>query len=158
MEEVILTQEGYDKLKARLDYLSGQGRVEMAEKIRVAREFGDLSENAEYDAAKNEQAFMEKEIKEISDKLDVAKIVDKSDLDTKNVGVGNTVEILDIEFDEKQKVAIVGSSELHLNVGAISDESPIGRALIGKKKGAIVDVETPGGIVKFQILKILTEK
>ena len=154
MEKIYLTKKGYDELKERYDYLCGQGRAEMAEKIKVAREFGDLSENAEYDIAKNEQAFMEKEIKEIDDKLANAIIIAESELDNKTVSIGSTVKVLDVELDTKEEYKIVGSSEAEIAENKISNESPLGKALIGKKKNAVVDVETPDGIVKYKILSI----
>ncbi|MCI6658393.1 MAG: transcription elongation factor GreA, partial [Faecalibacterium sp.] len=132
MEKIFLTQKGYDELQERLDYLTGQGRQEMSEKIKLAREYGDLSENAEYDAAKNEQAFMEQEIKEIAEKLRNAEIIDESNLDSKTVSIGSIVKLQDMELDEKVEIKIVGSSEADIMNNKISNESPIGQALIGK--------------------------
>ncbi len=154
MEDIFLTQKGYDELQERLDYLTSQGRAEMSEKIKVAREYGDLSENAEYDAAKNEQAFMEQEIKEIAEKLRNAKIIDESNLDSKTVSIGSIVKLLDVEFDEKVEIKLVGSSEADILNNKISNESPIGQALIGKKKGAVVEVNTPSGVLKYKIISI----
>ena len=134
MEKIFLTQKGYDELQERLDYLTGQGRQEMSEKIKLAREYGDLSENAEYDAAKNEQAFMEQEIKEIAEKLRNAEIIDESNLDSKTVSIGSIVKLQDMELDEKVEIKIVGSSEADIMNNKISNESPIGQSLIGKKK------------------------
>lgn len=154
MEKIFLTQKGYDELQERLDYLTGQGRQEMSEKIKLAREYGDLSENAEYDAAKNEQAFMEQEIKEIAEKLRNAEIIDESNLDSKTVSIGSIVKLQDMELDEKVEIKIVGSSEADIMDNKISNESPIGQALIGKKKGAVVDVNTPSGVLKYKIISI----
>ncbi len=154
MEKIFLTQKGYDELQERLDYLTGQGRQEMSEKIKLAREYGDLSENAEYDAAKNEQAFMEQEIKEIAEKLRNAEIIDESNLDSKTVSIGSIVKLQDMEMDEKVEIKIVGSSEADIMNNKISNESPIGQALIGKKKGAVVDVNTPSGVLKYKIISI----
>ncbi|MDD7571307.1 MAG: transcription elongation factor GreA [Faecalibacterium sp.] len=154
MEKIFLTQKGYDELQERLDYLTGQGRQEMSEKIKLAREYGDLSENAEYDAAKNEQAFMEQEIKEIAEKLRNAEIIDESNLDSKTVSIGSIVKLQDMELDEKVEIKIVGSSEADIMNNKISNESPIGQALIGKKKGAVVDVNTPSGVLKYKIISI----
>lgn len=154
MEKIFLTQKGYDELQERLDYLTGQGRQEMSEKIKLAREYGDLSENAEYDAAKNEQAFMEQEIKEIAEKLRNAEIIDESSLDSKTVSIGSIVKLQDMEMDEKVEIKIVGSSEADIMNNKISNESPIGQALIGKKKGAVVDVNTPSGVLKYKIISI----
>ncbi|HCE33765.1 MAG TPA: transcription elongation factor GreA [Clostridiales bacterium] len=154
MEKIFLTQKGYDELQERLDYLTGQGRQEMSEKIKLAREYGDLSENAEYDAAKNEQAFMEQEIKEIAEKLRNAEIIDESNLDSKTVSIGSIVKLQDMELDEKVEIKLVGSSEADIMNNKISNESPIGQALIGKKKGAVVDVNTPSGVLKYKIISI----
>lgn len=137
MEKIFLTQKGYDELQERLDYLTGQGRQEMSEKIKLAREYGDLSENAEYDAAKNEQAFMEQEIKEIAEKLRNAEIIDESNLDSKTVSIGSIVKLQDMELDEKVEIKIVGSSEADIMNNKISNESPIGQSLIGKKKARL---------------------
>ena len=154
MEKIFLTQKGYDELQERLDYWTGQGRQEMSEKIKLAREYGDLSENAEYDAAKNEQAFMEQEIKEIAEKLRNAEIIDESNLDSKTVSIGSIVKLQDMELDEKVEIKIVGSSEADIMNNKISNESPIGQSLIGKKKGAVVDVNTPSGVLKYKIISI----
>ena len=154
MEKIFLTQKGYDELQERLDYLTGQGRQEMSEKIKLAREYGDLSENAEYDAAKNEQAFMAQEIKEIAEKLRNAEIIDESNLDSKTVSIGSIVKLQDMELDEKVEIKIVGSSEADIMNNKISNESPIGQSLIGKKKGAVVDVNTPSGVLKYKIISI----
>lgn len=154
MEKIFLTQKGYDELQERLDYLTGQGRQEMSEKIKLAREYGDLSENAEYDAAKNEQAFMEQEIKEIAEKLRNAEIIDESNLDSKTVSIGSIVKLQDMELDEKVEIKLVGSSEADIMNNKISNESPIGQALIGKKKGAVVEVNTPSGVLKYKIISI----
>ena len=126
----------------------------MSEKIKLAREYGDLSENAEYDAAKNEQAFMEQEIKEIAEKLRNAEIIDESNLDSKTVSIGSIVKLQDMELDEKVEIKIVGSSEADIMNNKISNESPIGQSLIGKKKGAVVDVNTPSGVLKYKIISI----
>ena len=154
MEKIFLTQKGYDELQERLDYLTRQGRQEISEKIKLAREYGDLSENAEYDAAKNEQAFMEQEIKEIAEKLRNAEIIDESNLDSKTVSIGSIIKLQDMELDEKVEIKIVGSTEADIMNNKISNESPIGQSLIGKKKGAVVDVNTPSGVLKYKIISI----
>lgn len=153
-KEYFLTQEGYDKLKREYDEKTSVGRKEMAEKIRIAREFGDLSENAEYDAAKEEQGFLEKRIKEINEMLAHAVIIDESNIDTKTVGIGCVVKVLDVEFNEKLEYKIVGISEAKIEENLISNESPLGSALMGKKKGAVVNVTTPAGVSQFKILSI----
>jgi transcription elongation factor GreA len=154
MDKILLTQAGYDEIKARYDYLCGPGRLEMSEKIRVAREFGDLSENAEYDAAKEEQAFLEKEIKELNEKLLHSEIIDESNLDGKVVRVGSTVKILYVEDDEKTEYQILDSVEANKNENVISNTSPMGKVLLGKKKGADVEVDAPNGKIKIRILGI----
>ena len=156
MEEtgVILTQEGYDKLEEELNILKTEKRTEISERIKVARGFGDLSENAEYDEAKTAQSENEQKILELETKLRNAKIIDSSEIDTKTVQIGNLVKLLDIEFDEEIEYTIVGSTEVNLQENKISNESPIGKALLGRKKGETVDVNAPQGIVKFKILAI----
>lgn len=149
-----LTKEGYDKLKREYDELSSTGRKEMAEKIKIAREFGDLSENAEYDAAKEEQGFLEKRIREINEMLSNCTIIDESTIDTKTVSVGCIVKLQDLEFGDKLEYKIVGVSEAKIEENLISNESPLGSALIGKKKGQEVVVTTPGGEARFKILSI----
>ena len=153
-KEVFLTKEGYDKLKREYDELSSTGRKEMAEKIKIAREFGDLSENAEYDAAKEEQGFLEKRIREINEMLSNCTIIDESTIDTKTGSVGCIVKLQDLEFGDKREYKIVGVSEAKIEENLISNESPLGSALIGKKKGQEVVVTTPGGEARFKILSI----
>ena len=153
-KEVFLTKEGYDKLKREYDELSSTGRKEMAEKIKIAREFGDLSEIAEYDAAKEEQGFLEKRIREINEMLSNCTIIDESTIDTKTVSVGCIVKLQDLEFGDKLEYKIVGVSEAKIEENLISNESPLGSALIGKKKGQEVVVTTPGGEARFKILSI----
>ena len=153
-KEVILTQEGYANLEKELEYLKTEKRVEIAERIKVALGFGDLSENSEYDEAKNAQAENEVKIAELENKLRYAKVIDEKEIDTKTVQIGNTVQLHDIEFDEDVEYTIVGSTEVNLAENKISNESPIGRALLGAKKGATVDVEAPAGIIQYKILSI----
>ena len=153
-KDVILTQEGYNNLEKELEYLKTEKRVEIAERIKVALGFGDLSENSEYDEAKNAQSENEIKIAELENKLRHAKIIDEKEIDTKTVQIGNTVQLHDIEFDEDVEYTIVGSTEVNLAENRISNESPIGRALLGAKKGATVDVEAPAGIIQYKILSI----
>ena len=153
-KEVILTKEGYDKLEKELEFLRTEKRSEIAERIKVALGFGDLSENSEYDEAKNAQAENEGKIAELENKIRYAKIIDEKDIDTKTVQIGNTVKLYDIEFDEEVEYTIVGSTEVNLEENKISNESPIGSALLGAKKGQEVDVEAPAGIIKYKILSI----
>ena len=153
-EEVLLTQEGYDKLEQELEYLKTTERTEIAGRIKVALGYGDLSENSEYDEAKNAQEMNENKIAELENKLRHAKIIDSSEIDTKTVQVGNTVEVLDMDFDENVTYTIVGSTEVDLAQNKISNESPIGSALLGAKKGQVVEARVPAGVAKFKVLSI----
>ncbi|MFZ7131006.1 MAG: transcription elongation factor GreA [Eubacteriales bacterium] len=153
-KEFILTYEGLKKLENELDYLKTVKRREIAERIKVAREFGDISENAEYDEAKNEQAFTEGRIVEIEHKLKIAKVIDEDDIVTDTVSVGALIKVKDVEFNEVLNYVIVGSAEANPVENKISNESPVGAALLGKKIGDIVSVEVPDGSVSFEILDI----
>ena len=153
-KEFLLTQEGYNKLEKQLEYLKTEKRAEISERIKVALGFGDLSENSEYDEAKNAQADNEIKIADLENKLRYAKIIDESEIDTKTVQVGNMVKILDMEFNEELEYTIVGSTEVDLSKNRISNVSPIGAALIGAKKNQIVEANTPGGIAKYKVLAI----
>ncbi len=153
-KEVLVTQEGYDNLEKELEYLKTEKRTEIAERIKVALGFGDLSENSEYDEAKNAQAANEIKIAELENKLRYARIIDESEIDTKTVQVGNKVKILDMEYNEELEYTIVGSTEVDLSQNKISNESPIGSALLGAKKNQIVEAQTPGGVVKYKVLAI----
>ena len=153
-KEVILTQEGYDNLEKELEYLTTEKRAEIAERIKIALGFGDLSENSEYDEAKNAQAANETKIAELENKLRYAKIIDESEIDTKTVQVGNTVKVLDMEFNEEELYTIVGSTEVDLAQNKISNESPIGAALMGAKKGQVVEAQAPAGVIKYKIISI----
>ena len=153
-KETLLTYEGLKKLEEELEYLKTEKRREVAERIKLALGFGDLSENSEYDEAKNEQAQVEMKIVDLENKLRNVKIIDEDEIDTKTVQVGNTVQVLDMEYDEKIDYTIVGSEEADLLENKISNESPIGKALLGKKKNEVVEVEAPGGLLSFKILKI----
>lgn len=153
-KEILLTKEGYENLEKELEYLKTEKRTEISERIKVALGFGDLSENSEYDEAKNAQADNEIKIAELENKLRYAKIIDESEINTKTVQVGNKVKIYDMEFDEELEYTIVGSTEVNLAENKISNESPIGSALIGAKKNAIVEAQTPGGVAKYKVLEI----
>jgi len=153
-KEVILTQEGYNNMDKELNYLKTEKRAEIAERIKVALGFGDLSENSEYDEAKNAQAENEVKIAELEDKLRHAKIIDEKDIDTDTVQIGNTVKVLDIEFNEKIEYTIVGSTEVNLAENKISNESPLGTALLGAKRNQTVEVQAPAGVMKYKILDI----
>ena len=152
-KEVILTQEGFNNIEKELEYLRTEKRAEIAERIKVALGFGDLSENSEYDEAKNAQAENEAKIAELENKVRYAKIIDEKDIDTKTVQVGNTVKLYDEEFDEEVEYTIVGSTEVDLAQNRISNESPIGKALLGAKKNQTVEVQ-PAGKIKYKILSI----
>ena len=151
---VLLTQEGYDKLEQELEYLRTEKRKEVAERIKVALGFGDLSENSEYDEAKTAQAENEAKIADLENKIRYAKIIDESEIDTKTVQVGNVVKVLDMEFEEEETYTIVGSTEVDLAQNKISNESPIGAALLGAKKNEVVEVNAPAGILKYKVLSI----
>lgn len=153
-KEVLLTQEGYNNIEKELEYLKTEKRAEISDHIKVALGFGDLSENSEYDEAKNSQAANEIKIAELENKLRYARIIDESEIDTKTVQVGNKVKILDMEYNEELEYTIVGSTEVDLSQNKISNESPIGAALLGSKKGQIIEAKTPAGIAKYKVIAI----
>jgi transcription elongation factor GreA len=153
-EEIVLTEKGLKDLQDRLDFLKTTKREEVAHKIGVARDFGDLSENAEYSAAKDEQTQVEQEISDLEFKIMHAKVVKEEDLDKKIVNVGSFVKLLDEEFNEEIEYHIVGSTESDADNNAISNLSPVGNAVMKKKVGDEVSVITPDGIAKFKILAI----
>ena len=153
MAEVFLTKEAYKELEERLAYLKSEGRVNVADKIRVARSFGDISENSEYDAAREEEALLEQEIDQIEENLRNAQII-KGKGDSSKVSVGCTVEVFDMEYNENMTLKIMGSIESDPTIGQISNESPTGKALLGREKGDIVEVVTPAGVQKYKILSI----
>ena len=152
-DKVILTEEGYKQLEKRLEELKFVKRPEITERIKVARDFGDLSENAEYDAAKNEQARIEGEIVEIEAKLKIAEII-KTDGDHEVVGVGMKVRILDVDMNEEAVYERVGATEADISAGRISNESPLGKALVGAKVGQTVSVKAPKCSYDVKVLKI----
>ncbi|MBP0990584.1 MAG: transcription elongation factor GreA [Oscillospiraceae bacterium] len=154
-KEIVLTDEGLKNLEDELEQLKTVKRKEVAEKIKVALSFGDLSENSEYDEAKNEQAFVESRIAVLEAMLKNVRILDIDELSTEEIRVGSKVRLKDIEFDEEVTYSIVGSTEADPNNGRISNESPIGKAMIGHKVGDKVTVETPGGDIMFEVLEIL---
>ncbi|MDD4066967.1 MAG: transcription elongation factor GreA [Clostridia bacterium] len=154
-KEIILTESGLKKLEEELTYLKGEKRQEISERIKVALGFGDLSENSEYDEAKNEQGLLEMKISQLEEKLRNATVMDDDDISTEVVSVGTRVKLLDLDEDEKLEYSIVGVNEVDLDNNMISNESPIALGIIGKKKGQIVDVSVPSGAtLKFKILKI----
>jgi transcription elongation factor GreA len=155
--EIVLTPKGLEELKAKIELLSTERRREVAERIKEAREFGDISENAEYDAAKNEQAMLEKQIADLEEKLRSATVIDEKSISTETVTVGVTVHVKDQKTDKSVKYAIVGSAEANPAEGKLSNESPVGRALLGHKRGDLVSVPVPRGPArKLKITKIET--
>jgi transcription elongation factor GreA len=154
-KDVILTPKGLEELKAKIEHLSGARRREVAERIKEAREFGDISENSEYDDAKNEQAMLEKQIAELEEKLRSATVIDAKAVSTEAVSVGTTVHVKDQKTDKSVKYMIVGSSEANPSENKLSNESPVGKALIGRKRGDVVSVPVPRGPArKLKITKI----
>jgi transcription elongation factor GreA len=154
VKDIILTPEGYKKLKEEIEHLSVEKRHEVAERIRTAREFGDIAENAEYDDAKNEQALLEHRIATPEERLRSAKVITKRDISTDVVSVGSHVRLRDVAAKKTFEYHIVGSAEADPSENRLSNESPVGKALIGKKKGETVEVAAPRGSRKFKILEI----
>lgn len=153
-KQVKLTEDGLKQLDEELEYLKTKKRKEVSEKIKVALGFGDLSENSEYDEAKNEQAQVEARIVSVENMLKNAIVIDESERDTSKVELGATVTIHDIEFDEDITYKIVGSTEADPDEGRLSDESPLGKSLMGKAEGEMIDVDAPAGVIQYKILKI----
>ncbi len=149
-----ISKEGLAKLEEELEYLITVRRGEVAEKLKEARSFGDLSENAEYDEAKNEQGILESRIAELENIRKTATIVDDDDISVTEVSVGSIIKIRDVEFDDVETLQIVGSTESDPDNAKISDESPIGKAALRKKVGDVFEVEAPVGLLKFEILEI----
>ena len=154
MKEVILTKEGYEKLKREIELLSTEKRREVAERIRHAREFGDINENAEYDDAKNEQAMLEHRIAMLEDRLRSARVIEKKDVAKDVVSVGSKVRLKDVEAGKTVEYRIVGSAEANPSENKLSNESPVGKAIMGRKKGETVEVAAPRGSLKFKIIEI----
>ncbi len=154
-KDVILTPEGLEKLKQEIEYLSGQKRREVAERIKEAREFGDISENSEYDDAKNEQAMLEQRIADLENKLRSATVIDASQMDADVVRVGSKVNVKDEESGKSFEYVIVGSTEADPSKGRLSNESPVGKALIGRRRNEVVSVPVPRGPAReLKITKI----
>lgn len=153
-KEVILTLEGLKKLEQEMELLKTTKRREVAARIKQAIEFGDISENSEYEDAKNEQAFIEGRILILEKMLRNARLIDEVDINTDVVSVGSTVVIKDIEFDEDIEYTIVGSAEADPGANKISNESPVGKAILGQAIGSIVEVTVPAGVLKYKILNI----
>ena len=155
--ETLLTPEGLEDLKAKIDHLSRVRRREVADRIKEAREFGDIAENSEYDDAKNEQAMLEKQIADLEDKLRNARVIDEAAVSTEAVAVGVTVHVKDQKTEKSNKFKIVGAAEADPSGHKLSNESPVGKALMGRKRGEIVSVAVPRGPArKLKITKIET--
>lgn len=153
-KQIMVSSEGLKKLEEELEYLKTQKRSEVAENIKKARAFGDLSENSEYDEAKNEQAEVEKRIAEIESMLVNVKVIEEHDIKTDTVTVGSKIKILDCEYKEEADYTLVGSTEADPLAYKISDESPIGKAILGHREGEEIIVEAPGGDFKIKIIAI----
>jgi transcription elongation factor GreA len=155
VKEVILTAEGYKKLKEEIEHLSNAKRREIAERIRVARQFGDIAENSEYDDAKNDQALLEHRIAILEERMANARVISKKEVSKDVVSVGSHVKLRDLSAKETVEYHIVGSAESNPDAQKLSNESPVGKAIIGKKKGETVEVTTPRGrALKYKILDI----
>ena len=154
MNEVILTPEGYKKLQAEIELLSTVRRREVAERIRVAREFGDIAENAEYDAAKNDQAHLEARIAVLEERLANARVVTRKEIRSGEVSVGTKVRLKDLSSNKTVEYHIVGSAEADPAELKLSNESPVGKAIMGRKKGDVVEVSAPRGALKFKIMEV----
>ena len=151
-KRVMLTEDGYNKLVEKLNYLKSTRRIEVADRLQAAIALGDLSENSEYDDAKNEQAFLEGEILDLEAKIRNSDIIRSDGGDV--VGIGTTVTIRDVEFDEKETYMIVGSTEADPDAAKISNESPVGAALLGRRVGDMVEVHAPAGVLQYEVLEI----
>ena len=154
MKEVILTPEGHTRLKEEIEHLSTVKRREVAERIKQAREFGDIAENSEYDDAKNEQAMLEHRIATLQERLKNARVIEKREITTDVVSVGTIVRLRDVDAKETIEYAIVGSAEANPTEYKLSNESPVGRAILGRKKGETVEVVAPRGSLKYKIMDI----
>ncbi|MBR3304775.1 MAG: transcription elongation factor GreA [Christensenellaceae bacterium] len=153
-ENMVLTRKGYEELEQKLEYLKNVRRKEVAEQIKVARSYGDLSENAEYDEARNEQSLLEGQIQTIENQLKLAVVVEEDEMNFDKVSIGAQVKVLDMEFNEEDTYKILGTVEADPMNNIISNESPMGRALIGAGVGDVVEVEAPDGVIRFKVLEI----
>jgi transcription elongation factor GreA len=154
LKEVILTAEGYEKLKQEITFLQNDKRREVADRIRVAREFGDIAENAEYDDAKNEQALLEARIAKLEEQLSAARVISKGEITSDVVSIGSRVRLKDMDDNKTVEYHIVGSAEANPAEQKLSNESPVGKAILGRKKGEVVEVAAPRGSLKYKILDI----
>ena len=154
LKEVILTPDGYKRLQEEIELLSTERRREVAERIRIAREFGDIAENAEYDSAKNDQAHLEARIAMLEDRLKNARVVTKKEIRSGEVSVGTKVRLKDMKSNKQFEYHIVGSAEANPTEMKLSNESPVGKAIMGHKKGDVVEVAAPRGAMKYKIMEI----
>jgi transcription elongation factor GreA len=154
VKEVILTPEGYKKLQQEIEFLSTDKRREIADRIREAREFGDIAENAEYDSAKNEQAHLEARLAMLEERLKAARVVTKKEIKSGEVSIGTKVRLRDVKANKTVEYHIVGSAEADPTENKLSNESPVGKAIMGRKKGETVEVSAPRGTIKFKIMDI----
>lgn len=154
VDKILMTKDGFDQIQAELHELRTSGRAEVSEKIRVARGFGDLSENSEYDEAKNDQAVLEARIMQLEEQIKRVEVLDENDIKTDVVSIGSSVKILDMEFGDEMTYRIVTSLEANSEMETITDKSPVGEALLGHKVGEVVDVNAPAGVMKFKIIEI----
>ncbi len=153
-KQIVVTESSFQKLKDELDYLKNVKRKEAAENVGIARSYGDLSENSEYDEAKNEQAKIEAQISELEETISHAKVISDNEIQTDSVSVGVSVTIYDMDYDEEIEYLIVSSREVDPLNNKISDQSPIGKALMGTKVGDVISVEVPDGVANFRIVNI----
>jgi len=154
VKEVLLTKEGLKKLETELEHLKSVRREEVAERIKQAIAFGDISENSEYEDAKNEQAFIEGRIINLENTLRNARLMEDNDVKTDEISLGSKITLKEMKSGREVTVTMVSSVESRLKDGKISDESPVGKAVMGKKVGSVVDVEAPAGIIKYKIIKV----
>ena len=154
MDKILMTKEGFEKIQNELHELRTTGRAEVSEKIRIARGFGDLSENSEYDEAKNDQALLEARIAQLEEQIKHVEIIEAEDIATDEIDIGSMVKILDMEYGDEMSYRIVTSLESNGSEDTITNTSPIGKALIGHKVGDVVEVDAPAGIISFKVLEI----
>jgi transcription elongation factor GreA len=154
LKEVILTAEGYEKLKQEIEFLQNDKRREVADRIRIAREFGDIAENAEYDDAKNEQALLEARIAKLEEQLSAARVIEADEITSDVVSIGSRVKLKDMDDNKTVEYHIVGSAEANPAEQKLSNESPVGKAILGRKKGEVVEVVAPRGSLKYKIMDI----
>lgn len=153
-DRIPMTREGYDKLKAELDKLRGSDMIELTKRVAAARDMGDLSENAEYHAAREDQGILQARINDLSDRLARAVIVDTSALPKDTIAFGSKVKVLDLDLDEEETFELVGPGQENPDKNRILTSSPIAQGLMGKKKGEIAEIQVPRGVIRFKILKI----